>query len=325
VSSTTAPSLRDLTGVLGEVVDTKRIHVAGAVGSLASRRFLGAWAALCAGEPLRRVAITEAAAALCAARLGGIDARVLTEAGLTPGGGQTTSRGQSPSAVVDVLGRAYDEVAGAVASPLREELRAAAVAPAPGAPPVPPLAGESDAGVPHWIAALAQQPRAGATRPGHPRLMLHPAESHAEHCWVVAAGAVLAAGHHGAEPELPFLCGLAHHAHNAVLPDAGFAGEALLGDELEPLITRLTERALDELPRPLADRTREALALRASASTPEARAFHTADVLDRVLEMRHHERQAAFTVEQALDDLDLVHAGPLQAFGLRVVEEAGLR
>ena len=34
---------------------------------------------------------------------------------------------------------------------------------------------------------------------------------------------------------------------------------------------------------------------------------------------------AAFTLDEALDDLDLVHEGPLQDFGLRVVAEAGLR
>jgi hypothetical protein len=41
--------------------------------------------------------------------------------------------------------------------------------------------------------------------------------------------------------------------------------------------------------------------------------------------MRHHARAAAFTLDVALDELDLVHAGPLQAYGLDVVAAAGLR
>jgi 5'-deoxynucleotidase YfbR-like HD superfamily hydrolase len=321
-----------LAALLAEVVDAKRVHVAGEDGSLAGRRFLGAWAALCAGAPLRHVAVAEAAAAVCAARLGGIDARVLSEAGLTP------------EQAAEVLTRGFDEVTEQLGDgPLVRELRAAASAPVPGAPSTSTDAagpgraaltgpartpagpdGVADA-VPPWVRALAGQPRAGATRPGHPRLMLDPAESHAEHCWVVATGAVLAAAQEGAEPELPFLCGLVHHAHNAVLPDAGFAGEALLGEHLQPVIERLTAQALDDLPPELAARCREARELLVGAETPEARAFHTADVLDRVLEMRHHARKAAFTVDQALDDLDLVHEGPLQAFGLQVVEAAGLR
>jgi hypothetical protein len=142
----------------------------------------------------------------------------------------------------------------------------------------------------------------------------------------VAVGAVLATPYYGVTDVVtPFLCGLAHHLHNALLPDSGFAGEALLGAELEPLIDRLTRAALAELPGPLRAMTGEALELRASAESPPARAFHAADVLDRVLEMRHHARTAAFTVEQALEELELVHEGPIQAFGLSVLEEAGLR
>ena len=294
--------------LLAEVVDLKRVHAAGARGSLAERRFLGAWAALCAGEDPRRVALTEAAAALCGARLGGIDARVLAAGGL------------EPDAATAVLERAFDQVAGPVGDPLRRELRATLGVPAPGAP-----TGDAEAAVPAWVRALADQPRAGATAPGRPRLVLTPAESHAEHGWVVAVGAVLAASREDADPVAPFLCGLAHHAHNAVLPDAGFAGEALLADGLAPLLARTTERALAALPERLGGAVREALALTGAAETAEARAFHTADVLDRVLEMRWHARAAAFTLDQALDDLDLVHEGPLQAFGLRVVQEAGLR
>jgi fumarate hydratase class II len=66
------------------------------------------------------------------------------------------------------------------------------------------------------------------------------------------------------------------------------------------------------------------LTLRADAAAPAAQAFHAADVLDRVLQVHHHARAAAFTVEQALDDLELVHAGPVQGFHTDVLAAAGL-
>ena len=58
--------------------------------------------------------------------------------------------------------------------------------------------------------------------------------------------------------------------------------------------------------------------------TPVGRAFHAADVIDRVLQMRHYEQVAQFTTGQALDDMELVHAGPVQAFHTAVLRDAGL-
>ena len=177
---------------------------------------------------------------------------------------------------------------------------------------------------PALAAVLCRQPRAGATAPGRARLVVEPPESHGDHCFTVAAYGVLLAPVFGADPVAPFLVGLAHHLHNVALPDAGFAGEVLLGDALEPLIARLEERELAALPPDLAARLRDVLALRADAQAPESRAFHAADVLDRVLQVHHHARAAAFTADQALDDLELVHAGPVQAFHLDVLAAAGL-
>jgi hypothetical protein len=122
----------------------------------------------------------------------------------------------------------------------------------------------------------------------------------------------------------PFLVGLAHHLHNVVLPDAGFAGEVLLGGALPQVMGTLEERELATLPAALGGRLREVLTLRADAGVPEARAFHAADVLDRVLQVHHHARAAAFTAAQALDDLELVHAGPVQSFHHDVLAAAGL-
>jgi 5'-deoxynucleotidase YfbR-like HD superfamily hydrolase len=99
----------------------------------------------------------------------------------------------------------------------------------------------------------------------------------------------------------------------------------LLGlDVLPELFGRLEQEALAELPPPLAARIDALLPHRAGADTPVARTFHAVDVLDRVLQMVSHARQAAFTVDQATDELELVHDGPVQAFQQDVLAQAGL-
>jgi 5'-deoxynucleotidase YfbR-like HD superfamily hydrolase len=275
--------------------------VAHTEGSVAQRSFMRAWAALVAGDDPERVAARECAAALAGARLAGVDADVLLRAGL------------AGDEVLEVLGRAVDEVAGELPAAARERARAA----------LPDLLDDPPAGpVPEFVGALARQPRAGATAPGMPRVVVEPPEDHAEHCWAVAVyGALLA---DDADPGEVFLLGLAHHLHNAALPDAGFAGEVLLGAHLEPVLARLTDRELDTLPAELSRRTRSLLALRADADTPVGRAFHAADVLDRVLQVHHHARAAGFTASQALDDLDLVHDGPVVGYHRAVLARAGL-
>ena len=134
----------------------------------------------------------------------------------------------------------------------------------------------------------------------------------------------LLAPQYGADPATAFLAGMAHHLHNAVLPDSGFAGEMLLGEHLEPVMQRLFAEALATLPDPLRGTTEAALATIRDADTPGGRAFHAADVIDRVLQMRHYDRVASFTVDQALEDMDLVHAGPVQGFHHAVLQDAGL-
>ncbi|MGY1796701.1 hypothetical protein ACI796_22275 [Geodermatophilus sp. SYSU D00525] len=298
-AGTLAP-IAALRPLLAEIGDAKRVRVAGSPGSLAEQAFARAWARLVAGEDVAGVVWSETAAAVARARLAGVDAGVLTAAGL------------SGDEALAVLRRGFDEVAGPLDAGLRDRLRAAlGPLPAPASPPA--LAG-----------ALNAQPRAGATAPGKPRIVVEPPESHGDHCLTVAVYGVLVAPVVGADPVAPFLLGLAHHLHNVVLPDAGFAGEVLLGDALERVMATLEERELAALPAALADRVRGVLALRPGADVPEARAFHAADVLDRVLQVHHHALAAAFTAAQALDDLDLVHAGPVQAYHLEVLGAAGL-
>ena len=283
-----------------ELCDLKRVRDASGPDSLASRMFRAAWGALVAGQPPSAVMPAATSAALAAARLGGIDATVLGTAGLTA----TEARA--------VLLRSFAEVATPLDEPFATRLRAAIGEPLARAP------------APAFAEALIRQPRAGATCPGKPRIVLEPPENHGDHCLVVAVLAAILAPRFAADPETAFLAGLAHHLHNAVLPDSGFAGEILLGDHLNPIIRRLFARELATLPPALGARTEAALEAIPDASTPEGQAFHAADVIDRVLQMRHYDQVARFTTGQALEDMDLVHAGPTQAFHQTILREAGL-
>lgn len=211
-----------------------------------------------------------------------------------------------------MLRRAFDELGVVLDAELRDRLRAALPLPGRAGPP------------PALAALLNRQPRAGATCPGSPRLIVEPPESHGDHCLTVAVYGVLLSPLVGSDLVTPFLIGLAHHLHNVQLPDAGFAGEVLLGRHLPDVLATLEQRELAALPTPLADRLREVLLLRVDAVAPASQAFHAADVLDRVLQVHHHARAAAFTASQALDDLELVHAGPVHAFHLEVLVEAQL-
>ncbi|WP_435017228.1 hypothetical protein TA3x_004824 [Tundrisphaera sp. TA3] len=290
--------------LLGEINDLKRIRRAGRAGSVAAHGFARAWAALISGADPARVAWAEAASGVASARLGAIDAAVLADAGLS----ETES--------IEVLRAGVDSFAECLDPSIRDRLGEAV-----GGLPADPGGLEP---LPGWVGRLADQPRAGATRPGHPRLILEPAESHADHCYVTAVYAVLVASSFDADPAIPFLAGLSHHLHNAELPDSGFAGEELLGRHLGPIMDRLTARAMGELPPALAEVVARARLILPHADTPEARAFHAADVLDRVLQMDYHARAAGFRIDQALVDLDLVHPGPIQAFHLDVLGDAGL-
>lgn len=293
------PALVDLLRELGEL---KRVRSAGREGSVARRLFAEAWARLVAGQDPREAALAVTARALVAARLGDLDAAALVRAGLPPG------------AVRAVFGAALAAVAEGLDAGLAADLARALDLPPP--PPAPP---------PAFVAALAAQPRAGVTCPGRPRLLLEPPEDHAEHSVMVALYGVLLAPSLGADPADVFLAGLAHHLHNALLPDSGFTGEMLLGDHLLPAMARATDLALAEL---APDLRAAAVAARdralPDAATPEGRAFHAADTLDRVLQIDQHLRAGRTTLGFVLRDMALVHDGPVKAYQDRVLAEAGL-
>lgn len=283
-----------------ELGDLKRVRDATSPDSVATRSFRRAWSALAMGEDLVEVAFGTTADAIAAARLSGIDRGVLLGAGLTDAEATT------------VLKRSFDEVVGPIDGLLASQLRNR-------------LGHSYRLGpVPEFAEALIRQPRAGATCPGKPRIVLEPPEGHGDHCVVVAVLAVILSPRFDADPATVFLAGMAHHLHNAHLPDSGFAGEMLLGEHLGPVMQRLFARELATLSKPLGAVTASALANIADASTPVGRAFHAADVIDRVLQMRHYDQVARFTIDQALDEMDLVHAGPTQSFHHAVLQDAKL-
>ncbi len=290
--------------LLLELNDLKRIRVADRDGSLATRLFRRAWHRIVRGDDLTTVALNETAHAVAAARLAGIDARVLLDGGFEPDQAQT------------VLERGFDTVATGLEVQHRDRLRAAISSAL--------VDDENPSELPPFVELLARQPRAGATRPDHPRVVLEPTENHAEHCALVAINAVLFAPLYGADPGRAFLSGLAHHFHNAYLPDAGYAGDTLLGDDLQPLMERFRQRSLEQLPAMLHDTVRGAIGDAQHADNAEAKSFQAADVTDRVLEMRWHAQSAAFTLDVALKEMDIVHPGNVQLFQQALLRDMGL-
>ncbi|TXN36401.1 HD domain-containing protein [Methylobacterium sp. WL30] len=288
--------MRDL---LVEMNDLKRVRSAGRVGSIAERLFAQGWSALTSGAPAEDVALDVAATALAATRLCDLDAAFLAAAGLPDG------------AVSGVLVEGFDSVTTALDPHLRDALRDR----------LRHRADHRQGTVPGFVAALAQQPRAGVTCPGRPRILLEPPENHAEHCLVVAVYGVVLSPFYRADPATVFLAAMAHHFHNAAMPDAGFTGEILLGDHLGPIMARTTQWALDELDGPLRESVERARAVLPDDATAEGRAFHAADCIDRVLQIAQHLRAASLTMGTVLDEMELVHAGPVKGFHDRVLAD----
>jgi hypothetical protein len=297
VSGPAAPAeLRDL---LVEMNDLKRVRSAGRVGSIAERLFAQGWSALTGGTPAEDVALDVTATALAATRLCDLDAAFLAAAGLPD------------EAVSGVLVEGFDSVTTALDPHLRDALRDR----------LRHRAEHRQGTVPGFVAALAQQPRAGVTCPGRPRILLEPPENHAEHCLVVAVYGVVLSPFYRADPATVFLAAMAHHFHNAAMPDAGFTGEMLLGDHLGPIMARTTQWALDELDGPLRESVERARAVLPDDATAEGRAFHAADCIDRVLQIAQHLRAASLTMGTVLDEMELVHAGPVKGFHDRVLAD----
>ena len=310
--------------------DLKRQHPAHYGGrSIATELFRRAWLRLLAGEDTGVVADETAAAALAQILFPGCDegfwprtsipqaevARLL-RASVDESAGAVLSVGQLTAlhlACGALVGAYYGGGAGGGGAGVGGAGVRTAVLQTTGLQDLPPA-----------LALLCAQPRAGATRPGYQRLVLTPAELHGEHCLLTAVYAYLTAEGYGADRGVAFLAGLAHHLHNALLPDCGFAGEILLGKHLDGVIRDGREQALAQLPTELAERTRAALRHHETIDAPEGRAISAGDVLDRVLDVKWRTRAAAVTDADILGDLDLVHVGPLKDFQTELLSRHGL-
>lgn len=285
-----------------ELSELKRAYGHEDAHSLAGSLFRDAWGRLTAGDAPEEVWSVTVSHAIAGVGLGPL--RLPSLDALLP----------DDAARAGVIGRAFAAGCPPMPERLAGLLSRAAAMRAARAGLEPPL----------FVAALLRQPRAGATAPGKPRLTLLPQENHAEHCLAVAVLGALLAASGDADPARVFLAGLAHHLHNARLPDTGFSGEVLLGAELEPLLARLTETELATLAAPLRARVADALRLVGDGETPDGRAFNAADVIDRVVQVHCHERALRFSARHALEELDIVHEGPLQLFGTTVLRQTGL-
>lgn len=313
-------AIRALLPLAREFNTLKRVRAAGRAGSWAERAFARAWGRVAQGQQPAEVARQELVAAAIATVLGAIDAEFFAAERTSPvkayramRTGWTAAVGSLPAEARQLLAQVVGEGAGALTTHLALAASAAHEAPVM---------------VPNFVARLAEQPRAGPTRPGTPRLMLVPQESHAEHCWAVAVTGALLAPAYGADAPTVFLAGLAHHLPNASLPDAGDAADVALAGALDDLVPALRERALCELPAGPRAAVEAALAVPPATHTPDARAFHAADALDRVLEMEWFARQAAFTLDDALGErpgaFNILHPGPHQAVERALLGAAGL-
>lgn len=296
--------------LLIELNDLKRVRAADKQYSFAANVFRRAWASLIAGDDAAGVVARETAHTVAAARLGYINQLVLRDGGL------------EEATIVRILESSFDEATQTFGdatrarfrSRLSEDMRHDLI----------DSPNNNSTNLPPCVELLTRQPRAGATRPGRGRVVLEPAENHAEHCATVAVYAALLADIYDTDATLPFLAGLAHHLQNAYLPDAGYAADEIIGDHLPTLVETFRCRALDQIPHSLRVLIEEGLTHTRDANTKVAQAFQAADVLDRVLEMRWHAQTADFTLNVALEEMDIVHPGITQEFHLSTMRDAGL-
>ena len=288
---------------LREINDVKRLYAYNLGNrSYTSLAFFGATRALHTGEPLQ--APMWCAAVVAAARLGAITPHILRDVGL------------NDADRLEVLKNAI-LVHPVLSEPLRDSLINACE-------PFDQICIEEALEQPKWVENLAVSPRAGATCPGKPRIVLEPAEMHSDHCLMIAAYGFMLADIFGADREDAWLIGLCHHLHNAYLPDAGFTGEILLGAHLQHIVSSLRERVLAEFSPHYRDRVRQLFIELDNLESPLAQTFHAADTIDRVVQLEHYERAGQFTVAKALEEFNLVHEGSAQVFQHALLQSIGI-
>ena len=310
--STTTRSVSDrraFAGLCSELQDLKRLAPAGTRYSLADDLFVEAWQRILAGQDWAEVADRTTCVAVLYVLFPGVTGEFFRAAGL------------SPDEVVEVCQRAFDRtLGGRVSTETRDRLSAVLRRTIDGLR----AGGSGETELPECLQRLRHQPRAGATHPDHPRLVLLPPESHADHCLMTAVYAALVAEEYGASPGAAFVCGLAHHLHNAFLPDCGWAGELALEPYLEKVISNCRTTALTQFTSHLRPRLKDVLRHHETIATPEGKAISTGDTLDRVLDVKWRVRAAAVTDAKVLGDLDLVHPGPLKDFQTQLLNDTAL-
>ena len=301
-SENSAENLAAFVPLFWEINNLKRIRAANLKKSFAAKLFESAWRQIIGGVNIRAVAVETARNVLVAANLGAIDAEVLSSAGL------------KQTEVATILRRAFDTDTAPIDAELRTEMRET----------IDGKSNLSEIENPHFVELLIRQPRSGATKTGAPRRIFDQPENHAEHSIIVGVYAVLLAPVYAAEIETIFFAALAHHFHNAYLPDSGFAGEKSLGEFLPRVFDAFRRKCFLEIPEKLHEKIWSALEIIETAEAPEAKAFHAADVLDRVLQMRHHAEANEFTLKYAMEEVELVHVGAIQEFHYDVLRAANL-
>ena len=305
-------SLNQMSGLLAELEDLKRQQPAHYTQSIASTLFTESWRRLLSGEEVLDIALKITTKALVSILLPGCDATFFRDTQLRE------------SDACEVYQKAlYESTHGRIETSLYEQL--SQCIPAIVGEYFQHTNGEAEPSAPAWfVNILCRQPRAGATKPGKPRLLLIPPEMHSDHCLTTALFAVLLSPFFEASVGQPFLTGLSHHLHNAVLPDCGFGGEVLLEPWLAQIIRTAQDKALADLNPNLAQTVRESLAVHENLAIAEGRAASAADVLDRVLDVQWRTRAAQVKNEDILSELELVHAGPIQQFQTQVLSEMGV-
>ena len=302
---------------LQQLQDLKRIRtVDSGSESLATRLYRASWSALLEGQTASQLAPTITALALIMLRFPGFKLDSFRRLGLGDEELkqllQAAVRDYLPAGVPAHLRRDLIHAVNGLFD--REGERLGNVVCAESAP----LA------LPEPLERLIAQPRAGATHPVKARLLLLPPESHAEHVLLTAVYATMLAESYSASLEEVFLGALAHHLHNAYLPDMGFAGELALGERLGEVLHNAREQALDHFEPSFANSCRRAVAAHDTLTSPAGRTLVSADVLDRVLDLRYRVRSAQVTEREVLGEHELIHPGPLRDFQTRLLEGLAL-
>ena len=291
-----------------ELQDLKRQKPKGYAFSIAEQLFIEGWQRILAGEEHSQIAFTITAKALLSITLPGFESGFFKELNF------------EVDTVADILTGTLQTVVDKYELPIdtADQLQKAlshhieAIATASGtANTIDDQHFEDSA---QFVYDLIKQPRAGATNPNSSRMLLLPPESHADHCLITAVFAVLFASKYKADPGQSFLIAMSHHIHNAILPDMGFAGETALEKHLPYILDTSRKKALAKLPGTLQSELLHAIHTHENILVPEGEASAAADVTDRVLDIFWRLKASKISKEQLLDDLELIHPGPIQSF-----------